>query len=245
MSTSQPRAGWRLIRLPLSSCTGPALLTHYGVTDEQERRALLALARQANAPGWWHGYSDILPGWFEPYLGLEEAATQIWVYEVQSVPDLLQTEDYARAVTLLGRGFSTRDIERGVRLRMQRQAVLDRDDPPDLRVVLDESVLRRHVGGPAVMRDQLKHLAELAQRPNVTVQVIPFRASGRAAGGSFSILRFAGADVPDVVYLEQLTSALYLDSPKDVDSYLRVMQHLSTQTLTSRETTQFLGELLK
>jgi transcriptional regulator with XRE-family HTH domain len=222
-----------------------ALLTLYGVTDEQERLALLGLARQSNAPGWWHDYSDILPSWLEFYLGLEAAATQILVYEVQFIPGLLQTEDYARALTLLDCGdLSTRDSDRRVRLRMARQAVLDQPDPPDLRVVLDESVLRRHVGDLAVMRDQLKHLTEIAERPSVTLQVLPLRASGPSAGGSFSILRFADPDLPDVVYLEQLTSALYLDNPTEVDSYLRVMQRLRTQTLTSRDTTQFLRELL-
>ena len=221
------------------------LLILYGVTDEKERQAVFELARRANAPDWWQAYSDILPGWFESYLGLEQAATEIWAYEIQFIPDLLQTEDYARAVTLLGRGgISARDIERGVQLRMGRQAVLDRPDPPDLRVVLDESALRRHVGGPAVMRDQLKHLAEIAKRPGVTIQVLPFQASGRSTGGSFSILRFAGPDVPDVVYFEQLTSALYLDRPQDVESYLRVMQHLNSQSLTARESAQFLEELL-
>jgi hypothetical protein len=221
------------------------LLNLYGVTDEQTRQTLMTLTRQTYAPGWWHDYSDILPDWFESYLGLEAAAAQIRVYEVQFVPGLLQTKDYARAVTLLDRSdVSTRDIDRRVRMGMARQAVLDQPDPPDLRVVLDESVLRRQVGGPAVMRDQLKHLAEIAERPSVTVQVLPFRASGHTAGGSFTILRYAEPDLSDLVYLEQLTSALYLDRPEDVDSYLRVMQRINTQTLTSRETTQLLRELI-
>jgi transcriptional regulator with XRE-family HTH domain len=221
------------------------LLDLYGVTDEQDRAALLTLARQANTPGWWQSYSDILPGWFEPYLGLEAAAAQIAVYEVQFVPGLLQTEDYVRAVTLLARGdVSAADTDRRVRLAMARRAMLDQPNPLDLRVVLDESVLRRHVGGPEVMRDQFKHLVEMAGRPNVTVQVLPFRASGRFTGGSFSVLRFAEPDLSDVVYVEQLTSALYLDNAKDVDSYLRVMQSLSAQALTSSETTQLLRELL-
>ena len=189
----------------------------------------------------------MLPHWFEAYVGLEEVATQIRAYEVQFVPGLLQTEDYARAVTLLGHdGEPPRDIERRVRLRMARQAVLDRDEPPNVWAVIDEAVLRRPAGGPAVMQGQLKYLAELSQRPNVTIQVIPFQAGGHAAaGGPFSILRFAEPDLPDVVYLEQLTSALYLDKPEDVNSYLRVIQRLNSQALTSRETTQFLRQLPK
>lgn len=218
------------------------LLTLYGVTDENERGALQALARRANAPGWWHDYSDILPRWFEVYLGLEEAASQLRVCEVQWVPGLLQTEDYARAVMLLGHhGASPKEIERRVRLRMARQAVLDRPDPSSLQVVVDEAVLQRQVGGPAVMRDQLKHLADMAERPNVTIQILLFQASGCSAGESFSILRFAEPDLPDVVYLEQLTSALYQDRPEDVNTYLTVWQRLSTQALTPGETTKFLS----
>jgi len=210
------------------------LLSFYGVTDEEERDALRALARRANAPGWWHDYADVLPSWFEAYVGLEEVATQIRAYEVQFVPGLLQTADYARAVTLLGHdGAPARDIERRVRLRIARQAVLDRDGPPSLWAVIDEAVLRRPAGNPAVMHGQLKHLVTMAQRPNVTIQVIPFQAGGHsAAGGPFSILRFAEPDLPDVVYLEQLTSALYLDKPDAVDSYLRVMERICMEAAT-------------
>ena len=210
------------------------LLTFYGVTDEEEREALRALARRANAPGWWHDYSDVLPTWFEAYVGLEEVATQVRAYEVQFVPGLLQTEDYARAVTLLGHDDAPPgENERRVRLRMARQAVLDKQDPPNVWAVVDEAVLQRPVGSPAVMRGQLKHLITMAQRPNVTIQVMPFQAGGHsAAGGPFSILRFAEPDLPDVVYLEQLTSALYLDKPEVVDSYLKVMERICMEAAT-------------
>jgi hypothetical protein len=223
------------------------LLTLYGVTDEGERETLRALARRANAPGWWHDYSDILPGWFEAYVGLEEVAIQIRAYEVQFVPGLLQTEDYARAVTLLGHGTATpREIERRVRLRMTRQAVLNRPDPARLWAVLDEAVLRRPPGAPAVMKGQLEHLVEMAQRPNVTVQVIPFQAGGHsAAGGPFSILRFAEPDLPDVVYLEQLTSALYLDKPEAVDSYLKVMERVCMQAATPAASAEMIAGMLR
>jgi transcriptional regulator with XRE-family HTH domain len=222
------------------------LLTLYGVTDEEERDALRALARQANAPGWWHDYSDVLPTWFEAYVGLEEVAIQIRAYEVQFVPGLLQTEDYARAVALLGHDTATaREIERRVRLRMARQAVLDRPSPPGFWAVIDEAVLRRPAGSPAIMRGQLKHLAEMAMRPNVTIQVIPFKAGGHsAAGGPFSILRFAEPDLPDVVYLEQLTSALYLDKPEAVDSYLRVMERVCMEAATPAASVEILAGLL-
>jgi transcriptional regulator with XRE-family HTH domain len=222
------------------------LLTFYGVTDDEEREALRALARRANAPGWWHDYSDVLPHWFEAYVGLEEVATQIRAYEVQFVPGLFQTEDYARAVTLLGHaGEPPRDIERRVRLRMARQAVLDREEPPNVWAVIDEAVLRRPAGPPAVMQGQLKHLAELSRRQNVTIQIIPFQAGGHAAaGGPFSILRFAEPDLPDVVYLEQLTSALYLDKPDAVDSYLRVMERICMEAATPADSMRILTDLL-
>ena len=222
------------------------LLTLYGITEEEERQALRALAQRANAPGWWHDFSDVLPAWFEAYIGLEEAASLIRIYEAQFVPGLLQTEDYARAVTHLGYDDARkREIERRVRLRMARQAVLEREDPPKVWAVLDEAVLRRPLGSPAVMHGQLEHLAEMAQRPNVTIQVLPFQASSHsAAGGPFSILRFAEPDLPDVVYLEQLASALYLDNPDVVNSYLNVMERVCMEALTSCETTQFLRQLI-
>jgi transcriptional regulator with XRE-family HTH domain len=222
------------------------LLTFYGVTDGKEREDLMALAREANATGWWHNFSDILPGWFQAYVGLEAAATQARVYEVQFVPGLLQTEDYARAVMLLADdGVTAKDVERRVHLRMARQTVLDRPNPPDLRVVLDEAVLWRQVGGPAVIHDQVKHLIEMAERPNVMIRIIPFQASGGSVDGPFTILRFSEHDLPDVVYLEQLTSAMYIDESKDVNRYLKAMESLDAQALTSSGTTQFLRQLLK
>jgi len=222
------------------------LLTLYGVTDEEERETLRSLARRANAPGWWHDYSDVLPNWFEAYVGLEEVAIQIRAYEVQFVPGLMQTEDYARAVTLLGHDTEpARDIERRVRLRMARQSVLDREDPPNVWAVIDEAVLRRPAGSPEIMHGQLKHLAELGRRPNVTIQVIPFQVGGHAAaGGPFSILRFAEPDLPDVVYLEQLTSALYLDRPETVDSYLRVMERICMEAATPADSAEIIAGLI-
>jgi transcriptional regulator with XRE-family HTH domain len=210
------------------------LLTFYGVTDESERRALRDLAARASAPGWWHDYSDVLPTWFEAYVGLEEAASQVRSYEVQFVPGLLQTGDYARAVTQLGHpNASGREIDRRVGLRLARQVILTRPEPPSVWAVLDEAVLCRPIGGAAVMRAQLKHLIDLTERPNVTIQIIPFQAGGHAAaGGPFSVLRFADYDLPDVVYLEQLTSALYLDKRDVVDSYLMVMERLCIEAVT-------------
>jgi transcriptional regulator with XRE-family HTH domain len=223
------------------------LLTFYGVTDEQERTALRDLARRANAQGWWHDYSDILPSWFEAYVGLEEAATQIRSYEIQFVPGLLQTEDYSRAVTLLGHADApAEEIDRRVRLRTARQQLLTGPRAPHLLAVVDEAVLRRPVGGVDVMRAQLKHLIEAAAQPNVTIQIIPFQAGGHAAtAGAFSILRFAEPDLPDVVYVEQLTGALYLDKRETVDHYQAVMERLCLQAPPARGAARSMRAILR
>jgi transcriptional regulator with XRE-family HTH domain len=222
------------------------LLTLYGVADEQERGQLLSLAAQANAPGWWHRYSDVLPGWFEVYVGLEEAAARIRAYEVQFVPGLLQTEDYARAVTVLGHpDASNAEIEQRVALRMTRQNLITATDPPHLWAVVDEAALRRPLGGAEAMREQVRHLIEVTALPNVTLQVVPFNHGGHAAaGGPFSILRFSEPDLPDVVYLEQLTSALYLDKRDDVDRYLAVMERLCLEAEPVSATRDILKRIL-
>ncbi|WP_030911492.1 helix-turn-helix domain-containing protein [Streptosporangium amethystogenes] len=204
------------------------LLTLYGVTSEDERAPLLSLVEKANLTGWWHNYNDVLPNWFETYVGLEESATGIRNYEVQFVPGLLQSEGYARAVVQLGFPSASREeLDRRVRLRMARQRLLRGSAPPHLWAVLDEAVLRRPLGGVQVMCEQIDHILTALELPNVTVQIVPFSVGGHAAaGGPFSILRFAQPDLPDVVYLEQLTSAVYLEKRDDVDSYLEVMERL-------------------
>ncbi|WP_433560155.1 helix-turn-helix domain-containing protein [Pseudonocardia xinjiangensis] len=205
------------------------LLTLYGVGEGAERTQFLALARQANAPGWWHRYADLLPGWFETYIGLEQASSLIRTYELQFVPGLLQTADYARAVTRLGHTDSD-EVERRVELRMRRQELLTADGAPTLWAVIDEAALRRSLAGPELSRAQLTHLIEMNELPNVSLQIAALRHGGHAAaGGAFSILRFAEPDLPDIVYLEQLTSALYLDKRGDVDHYAAVMDRLCAQ----------------
>jgi Domain of unknown function (DUF5753)/Helix-turn-helix domain len=221
------------------------LLTLYGITDEQARAGVLALARQANTPGWWSKYGDVLAGWFEAYLGLEGAASVIRSFELQFVHGLFQTEAYARAVTLLGyKAAPAEEIDRRVSLRIKRQDLLTRPEPPRVWSVIDEAALRRPVGGRAVMRAQLNRLIEVAELPHVTVQVVPFGRGGHAAaGGSFTVLRFAEPELPDVVYIEQLTSALYLDTRDDVDRYMEIMNHLTAQALTPVRTARFLTEI--
>lgn len=221
------------------------LLTFYGVTDEKQREEMRSLAARANAPGWWNDYSDVVPTWFEEYIGLEEAASQIRAYEVQFVPGLLQTEDYARGVTMLAYS-NPKEINRRVRLRMTRQYVISKPNPPNLWVVLDEAVLRRPIGGQAAMRAQIRHLIEISQRPNVTIQVIPFRAGGHsAAGGPFSLLRFAEYDLPDVVFLEQLSTAQYLDKQDMIDRYLEVMERLCLEAQTPAASVKTLTTMLR
>jgi transcriptional regulator with XRE-family HTH domain len=221
------------------------LLTLYGVTDETERSQFLALARRANAPGWWHRYSDLLPGWFETYLGLEQASTMIRTYELQFVPGLLQTREYARAVTLLGHE-DLEDVERRVELRLRRQEVLTAPGAPTLWAVIDEAALRRSLNGPELLRAQLDHLLAMNELPNVSVQIAPLSFGGHAAaGGPFSILRFAEPDLPDIVYLEQLTSALYLDKRDDIDLYAAAMERLAVEAERPDRTGDILGKILR
>ena len=225
-----------------------ALLTMYGVREGRQRDAVLALARQANERGWWSRYGDVLPDWFEEYIGLEGAASLIRTYELQFVPGLFQTEDYARAVVRLGYpDASAEEVDRRVALRMMRQrqfaasSASGASDAPRLWAVVDETALRRHLGGVKVMRAQLDRLIKLAAWPMVTLQVMPFRHGGHAAaGGPFSILRFAEPDLPDIVYLEQLTSALYLDKREDVDHYLAVMDRLFAEAEPPEASAAFL-----
>jgi transcriptional regulator with XRE-family HTH domain len=223
------------------------LLSLYGVTDEQERQRMLGLARQANSQGWWAKYDDIMPDWFESYVGLEQATSLIRTYELQFVPGLFQTEDYARAVTVLGhRAAPASEIERRVSLRMQRQELLGNEDPPRIWAVIDESALRRPVGGRDVMRAQLRHLMDVAELPRVTLQVMPFSQGGHpAAGGSFTILRFAERDLPDIVYIEQLTSALYIDRRDEADNYMEVMNRLSAEADTPADSASLLRKIIK
>jgi len=221
------------------------LLTMYGVTDADEREALLKLARESNTPGWWQGYADILPHWVEPYFGLEAAASFIRNYELQFVPGLLQTEGYALSLIRLGNAPTEEDVLRRAEARMSRQDILSRETPPRVWAVVDEGALRRPIGGAKVMREQLKHLIDMCDHPAVTLQVLPFQvASHPAMGGPFTILRFSEPDLRDVVYIEQLTSALYLDKPAEVDSYLEVMEQLCLQAEPAARTPQILKDAL-
>ncbi|MBB5773250.1 helix-turn-helix transcriptional regulator [Nonomuraea angiospora] len=218
------------------------LLTLYGVVDKQARSAVLDLVATANEPGWWHRFNDVLPTWFQAYVGLEEAAARIRTYEVQFVPGLLQTKEYARAVVTAGSaGIGAEEISRRVDLRLERQRMFDRPDGPVFWAVIDEAALRRPIGGVEVMRAQIEHLIDLMRQPKITIQIMPFSFGGHSAeGGAFSVLRFPDTDLPDVVYVEQLASALYLDKREDVDRYTEVMERLCAVSTTPDETVELL-----
>ena len=223
------------------------LLELYGVTDPQVVASMLELASQANAQDWWAKFGDVLPDWFEPYLGLEAAASLIRTFDLQFVNGLFQTEAYARSVASIGlRGAGAAEVDRMVGVRVRRQELLTSARAPRVWSIIDEAALRRTVGGTEVMRGQLRHLAELARLPNITLQVVPFRIGGHdAAGGAFTVLRFAEPDVPDVVYIEQLTGAMYLEKRSDVDHYLDVSNRLAATSLDPAASLRFFSQVLR
>ena len=219
------------------------LLTLYGINDVAEREQMLSLASQANQPGWWHRYQDVLPTWFQAYIGLEESAESIRSYDAQFVPGLLQTEEYAAAVIELGE-FSLEETDRLVYLRKERQR---RFTTGSLRLwaIIDEMALRRPVGNPGLMRTQLDYLLEISERPGLTLQMTPYPAGASyLVPGSFSMLSFATADLPDVVYVEQLTSAMYLDKRSDLDRYTAAFDKVSATSATPERTREFIRELV-
>ncbi|MFJ3216135.1 helix-turn-helix domain-containing protein [Kitasatospora sp. NPDC086801] len=218
------------------------LLTLYGVEAEQERATVLGLVRDANATSWWHEYGDVLPAWFQNYVGLEEAVAEIRSYEVQFVHGLLQTADYARAVIAAG-GHVTDpgEIERRVEVRLKRQALLTTENAPRLLAILDEAALRRPWGGPELMRNQIDRLLELGELPNVRLRVLPLGCTGLSAeSGAFTVLGFAEPELADVVYVEQFTTALYLDKPVEVAEYRHAMEGLLADSLGPEQTRQLL-----
>ncbi|MFF4187012.1 helix-turn-helix domain-containing protein [Streptomyces sp. NPDC001691] len=223
------------------------LLTLYGVGDESERTALLSLAKEANIAGWWHSFGDVLPGWFQTYIGLEGAASLIRIYEVQFVHGLLQTEAYAHAVVSRGmRGAPSAEIDKRVALRLERQKTLVSERAPQFHAVLDEAALRRPYGERDVMRGQLRHLIEMSEQPNINLQVMPFSFGGHAGeSGAFTMLRFPESDLSDIVYLEQLTSALYLDKAEEVAQYERAMARLQEDSPGPEESRDLLRGLLQ
>ncbi|MEU2283349.1 helix-turn-helix transcriptional regulator [Streptomyces sp. NPDC013178] len=221
-----------------------ALLELYR-TDEYEASVLLQLLRRAGEPGWWQRYDKrLMPEWFDRLVGLQEAATAIRTFEIQYVPGLLQIPAYTRAV--VERGLPTasdREVERRVELRTRRRELLDRPDAPQVWAVLDESVLLRVLGGREVMREQLDHLVRMAQRPHVTVQIVPLDVTHASAPAiPVTYLRFGGSDLPDVVYLEQIRSATFLEGRDETEEYRITLDRLADEALDPRASLALLKE---
>lgn len=227
-----------------------ALLSLYNVEGDQAE-AVIAVARQAKQRGWWQRYTDVLPDWFTTYVGMESEASVIRTYECQMVPGLLQTKDYARAA-FQGAPVPMRDdeVERQVALRLERQAILTSDEPPLLRVVIDEGAVRRMVGGPAVMMAQINRLIEESRRSNIQILMLPY-AAGVGFDGSFVILNFPPLPAPypdaaedQMVYVDTLTGALYLERPAEVSAYSAAYEQLQALALGPKETRDTLSKIV-
>jgi transcriptional regulator with XRE-family HTH domain len=220
------------------------LLEVYGIKGE-DADALVQLARDARKKGWWHTYSDVLPKWFEAYLGFEAEATRIRDFRPLVIPGLFQTEDYARAVLRAAPHASAEEeIDRQVALRMERQAVLTRDNPVELWTVLSETALRVQVGTPEIMRVQLRYLIEISERPNVTLQVLPFTTAAYVNPVSlFSILELPAAIDPTVVYLEHLTGSLFLEREEEIRSYTVVFDHLRAEAYGTSQSVELISRV--
>lgn len=223
------------------------LLHTYGVTRQEEIDGFVSLAREANQPGWWHRYRDVLPDWFSAFVSLESESHVIRAYEPHYVPGLLQTPAYARAVLRAGLPHAPEDeIERQVALRMERQAILTREDPPLLWVVLDETVLRRPIGGGEVMSEQIDRLLEAAALPRVRLQIMPFSAGSHPAMyGPFHLFRFPIDELPDVACAESLVGAVYFDQRDDVSAFLEALDRMCTQAAPVHRTEGLLSALRK
>jgi Domain of unknown function (DUF5753)/Helix-turn-helix domain len=219
------------------------LLDLYGLHDEEQREALFELARQARQKGWWQAYADVMPGEYATLIGMEAEAAEIRTWQPDLVHGLLQTEDYARAVIRAGRpGDTAAEVDRRVEIRMTRQQILDRPDPPRIRVVLNEGAVRRVVGGREAMRAQLRQLAAARDRATVMVQVLPFTAGEHPAmaSGPFDLLEFGQAADRGAVTLETMTGSLSLESDADLRQYADAFGFLQAAALGPRETRDML-----
>ncbi|MFC8516506.1 helix-turn-helix domain-containing protein [Streptomyces sp. NPDC057257] len=214
-----------------------ALLELYRA-DEHESSVLLQLLRRAGEPGWWQRFDKrLMPEWFDRLVGLQEAADAIRTFEIQYVPGLLQTPAYTRAVVQRGLPSAPdREVQRRVELRMKRAELLQRADAPQLWAIVDESVLLRVLGSREVMREQLEHLAAMAQLPHVTVQIVPLEVTDASAPAiPVTYLRFGGLDLPDIVYLEHIRSATFLEDRDETEQYRVSLDQLADDALDPRE----------
>ncbi|WP_439654271.1 helix-turn-helix domain-containing protein [Streptacidiphilus anmyonensis] len=221
------------------------LLEKYGA-DAQEIEEFIALAEQANEPGWWYAYRDVLPSWFSAYVSLESGAVMLRAYEPHYVPGLLQTPAYARAVLQGGFPNDAEDeLDRRVDLRLRRQGLLDRPDAPTLWVVMEEAVLHRVVGSADVMREQIEALLTAMERDHVSIDVVPFTAGAHVgACAPFTYFRFQERELPDVVYSEILSASVYLDQRADVVAHLEAHNRMALLT-SSAQSTSLLNRMRK
>lgn len=224
-----------------------ALLKLYG-TDEYEASVLLKLLLRAGEPGWWQRYDKrLMPEWFDRLVGLQEAAATIRTFEIQYVPGLLQTAAYTRAVVERGLpNAPAGEVQRRVELRMRRAELLLREAAPQIWAIIDESVLLRVLGSPAVMREQLEHLVTMAERTNVTVQIVPLDVTNASAPAiPVTYLRFGGLDLPDVVYLEHIRSANFLEDRDETEEYRIALDRLADEALKPRDSVELLRRTIK
>ncbi|MEU5520532.1 helix-turn-helix transcriptional regulator [Streptomyces sp. NPDC047860] len=234
-------------RRPPTESDVRALLNLYG-TDDYEASVLLKLLRRAGEPGWWQRYDKrLMPEWFDRLVGLQEAAATIRTFEIQYVPGLLQTAAYTRAVVERGLpNAPASEVQRRVELRMRRAELLQREAPPQLWAVIDESVLLRVLGSRAVMREQLEHLVTMAERSNVTVQIVPLDVTNASAPAiPVTYLRFGGLDLPDVVYLEHIRSANFLEDRDETEEYRIALDRLADEALKPRDSVEMLRSTIK
>ncbi|MFI7141386.1 helix-turn-helix domain-containing protein [Streptomyces massasporeus] len=223
-----------------------ALLELYG-TEDYEASVLLKLLQRAGEPGWWQRYDKrLMPEWFDRLVGLQEAAATIRTFEIQYVPGLLQTPAYTKAVVERGLpNAPAGEVERRVELRRHRARLLSRTDAPQLWAIIDESVLLRVLGSTEVMREQLAHLVEMAQRSNVTLQIVPLSVTNASAPAiPITYLRFGGLDLPDVVYLEHIKSANFLEDRDETEEYRIALDRLADEALKPRDSMELLRQTM-
>ncbi|MGW5057617.1 helix-turn-helix domain-containing protein [Streptomyces sp. NPDC004096] len=223
-------------------------LLHLYEADDHEAAVLVKLLQRAGEPGWWQRYDKrLMPEWFDRLVGLQEAAAAIRTFEIQYVPGLLQTAAYTRAVVERGLpSASATEVERRVELRMRRRQLLARPDAPQLWAIIDESVLMRVLGSREVMREQLEHLVEMARYPHVTLQFVPLDVTNASAPAiPVTYLRFGGLDLPDIVYLEHIRSANFLEDRDETEEYRMALDRLADEALNPRESVALLRSTLE
>jgi transcriptional regulator with XRE-family HTH domain len=222
------------------------LLTLYGITDDEDRAAFLHMVKRSNEPNWLLRYNDTVPKWFQGYVSLEEAVSRIQTYETLFVPGLVQTERYATAVIKQGiPDAPIETVQQRVRLRMQRQRLLQHPRSPRFWAVIDEAILHRPIGGTEVLIEQIEHLLEVTRMPTITFQIMPLERGRVVAEGPFTIMRFVEAELSDLVYLEHLTGALFLDKPDEVEMYTKVSHRLAIEAETPEESRKRMSRILR